>query len=72
MAEARGRDQWAHTSTVLALVANVNRDAKKSRAFKPGDFNPYETRRARGGVPLVAENLAILKRVFVDQKGRAK
>jgi hypothetical protein len=70
MAEARGRANWAHTSTVLALLANVNRDPKRTRAFKPSDFNPFETRRARGGVPLVAENLAVLKRVFVDQKER--
>ena len=71
MAEARGRDNWTHTSTVLALTANVNRDPKRSRVWRPGDFNPYETRRARGGVPLTAENLTILKRAFVDQKGSA-
>ena len=70
MAEARGRANWAHTSTVLALLANANRDPKKTRAFRPSDFDPFETRRARGGVPLVAENLAMLKRVFVDKKER--
>jgi hypothetical protein len=26
MAEARAREAWAHTSAVLALIANVNRD----------------------------------------------
>jgi len=55
---------------VLALLANANRDPKKTRAFRPSDFDPFETRRARGGVPLVAENLAMLKRVFVDKKER--
>jgi len=70
MAEAKGRANWAHTSTVLALLANVNRDPKRTRAFRPADFNPFETRRARDGVPLVAENLAMLKRVFVDKKER--
>ncbi|MBM4020562.1 MAG: hypothetical protein FJ288_19965 [Planctomycetes bacterium] len=61
MAEARGRANWAQTSTVLALIANVNRDPKKTRAFRPADFNPFETRRRRRGVPLVAENLDVLK-----------
>jgi hypothetical protein len=71
MAEAKGRDNWAHTSTVLALVANVNRDRRRSRAFRPKDFNPFEARRAGGGLPLTAENLAVLKRVFVEKKGSA-
>lgn len=70
MAEAKGRDNWAHTSTVLALLANVNRDPRRTRAFKPKDFNPFEARRARGGVPLTVQNLGMLKQVFVDQKGR--
>jgi hypothetical protein len=33
MAEARGRESWAHTSAILALIANVNRDPKKTRPF---------------------------------------
>ena len=46
MAEAKGRDAWAHTSTVLALIANVNRDPKKTPAFQPADFDPYRPRRS--------------------------
>jgi hypothetical protein len=68
MAEAKGRDSWAHTSAVLALVANVNRSRRGSRVFKPGDFNPFESRR-RAGMPLTAENLSVLRRVFVDPRG---
>jgi len=41
MAEGRCREHWNHTSAILAMLANVNRDPKKSRAFKPDDFNPY-------------------------------
>ncbi|MBU0717311.1 MAG: hypothetical protein KJ749_03605 [Planctomycetes bacterium] len=41
MAEARGRESWTHTSGILALIANVNRDPKKTRPFKPSDFDPY-------------------------------
>jgi len=41
MAEGRCREHWNHTSAILAMLANVNRDPKKSRVFKPDDFNPY-------------------------------
>lgn len=44
MAEARQRSQWARTSTLLALIANAHRDAKKTRAFKPSDFDPFARR----------------------------
>lgn len=40
MAEARQRDNWLHTSSILALTANVNRDSKK-RPLQPDDFNPF-------------------------------
>jgi len=64
MAEARGRAEWSRTSSLMALVANVNRDPRRTRAFRPKDFNPYERRRT-GGVPLTAANIDLLKRVFV-------
>ncbi len=41
MALARCRHDWAQTSQVLCLIANVNRDPKKGRPFSPDDFNPY-------------------------------
>jgi len=44
MAEARERSAWARTSALMALIANAHRDAKKTRAFKPGDFDPYARR----------------------------
>ncbi|MCX5673931.1 MAG: hypothetical protein NTX87_02885 [Planctomycetota bacterium] len=68
MAEGRGRDEWGRMSSLLALIANVNRDPKRTRAFKPADFNPYEARR-RAGIPLTKENFRLLKQVFVDRKG---
>ncbi len=67
MAEARGRDAWQHTSCILALIANVNRDPKKTRAFRPDDFNPFSGRRR--GVPLRADNLRVLKDLFT-KRGR--
>ena len=67
MAEARGRDNWNHTSCVLAMIANVNRDPKKTPAFQPGDFDPYRPRR-----PVRVDRktgFARLKSVFIDGKG---
>ena len=67
MADARTRDNWAHTSTLLAHMANMNRASRRSRVFKPSDFDPFAARR-RGGVPMTKENLRALKEAFVDRK----
>jgi len=61
MADGRRRDLWAHTSSVLALVANVNRDPKKGRPFSPADFNPFESVGKGGGIPITADNIRVLK-----------
>ena len=63
MAEARGRDNWAHTSAILALIANVNRDPKKTRAYKPADFDPYATKDRRDEAIEVTD-MAVLKDAF--------
>ena len=64
MAEAAGRQRWAHTSAVLALVANAHRDPKKGRPFTTADFNPHLRRRE----PVAAKvGIAVLKQVFVDR-----
>lgn len=47
MVEGHGREQWAHTSLICALIANAHRDPKKQRPFKPDDFNPYVDTRNR-------------------------
>jgi hypothetical protein len=46
MADARNRAEWGRAASIMALIANVNRDPKKSRAFKPGDFDPFTQRRS--------------------------
>lgn len=34
--------QWWHTSSLMALQANINRDPKKTpQPYKPKDFHPY-------------------------------
>jgi len=67
MAEAKGRADWGRTSVMLALLANFNRDPKKTRAFKPADFNPYEMEKRTVGK---TKDLSILKTVFVDKSER--
>jgi hypothetical protein len=42
MCEARQRTQWRRTSSILALLANQQRDPKKRRKpFTPDDFDPW-------------------------------
>ncbi len=67
MAEARGRDNWAHTSAALALVANVNRDPKKTRAYKPSDFDPYSARDKRDEAIEVTD-MGVLKDAFTNKE----
>jgi hypothetical protein len=62
MAEAASRDAWAHTSAVLAMLANANRDPKKTQPFKPADFDPHRVSER----PVAKVNIDVLKHVFVD------
>jgi len=41
MAEGRDRARWRHTSALMAMTANVNRDPKKGRPCEPADFDPH-------------------------------
>lgn len=63
MGEARSQQAWAHTSSVLALLANVHRDSKKTRAYQPADFNPH-IRKSPVNLPKVGIN--VLKQVFIS------
>jgi hypothetical protein len=66
MGEARSRQLWAHTSTLLAMLANVHRDPHKTRAYKPAEFNPHVRRTEK--LPRVG--VTALKQVFVDRVAR--
>jgi len=67
MAEARSRDEWAHTSAILALIANVNRDPKKGRPLKPADFDPYAAKDRREEAIEVTD-MGVLKDAFVPTR----
>ena len=72
MAEGRSREEWEHTSSILAMIANVNRTKSTSRKFTPLDFDPYraEKKREAKRQPVIETvDIGILKTVFVDRKG---
>ena len=62
MADGRSRAEWDRTAAQMALLANVNRDPKKRRPFRPEDFSPYKDE-ARPK-PIDKESLAMLKEQF--------
>jgi len=64
MAEGRSRAEWSYTSSILALIANTNRDKKrKPTPFVPADFNPWSKKR---DVRIPVKGVRVLKQVFVD------
>lgn len=65
MAQARRRENWEHTSALLALTANIARDPKKSRSYKPRDFNPYSHLDEE---PQRIERLGTLKHHFTGEQ----
>ena len=65
MAEARQRSEWARMSTLLALIANAHRDAKKTRAFTPSDFDPFARRQSS-----TTNDMAGLRAVFQGRTAR--
>jgi hypothetical protein len=65
MAEARSRERWDHTASVMALLANLHRDPRKSRVFRPEDFHPYRPR-LQTKHPKVG--IQVLKQLFIDPR----
>lgn len=55
------QDAWQRTSALMALLANCHRDPKKTRAFRPGDFDPF----AKTITP-IRVGMQVLKDVFID------
>ena len=67
MAEARSRDNWSHTSAILAITANCHRDPKKFRPFTPADFDPHASADKKK-TRIRTRDLGILKQIFVDKE----
>ena len=69
MAEGHAKDAWQHTANLMALIANVNRDPKKKRPFKPSDFNPTISKQSRPeAIVVTKENISLLKHAFIGDK----
>jgi len=64
MGEARSQVFWNHTSSVLAMLANIHRDAKRSKIYHPSDFNPHAKKRVQ---PRTMVGIEALKNVFIDR-----
>ncbi len=62
MADGRQRVEWSRISAVMALVANTQRDPKKTRAFRPSDFDPFVRPQ-----PVPKAGIGVLKSVFIDR-----
>jgi hypothetical protein len=71
MAEGNSQSQWATTSLICAIIANAHRDPKKSRPFKPADFNPHldpKKERRREAIVITKGNMGVLKDAFTSFK----
>jgi len=70
MSEGDSQARWSHTSAMMALIANVNRDAKKRpRPYQPSDFDPHTTgKNEKQDVIRIdennKENIGLLKQAF--------
>jgi hypothetical protein len=68
MAQACQCERWNHTAALQAMLANVHRDPKKGRLFRPAEFHPMvKARNARTGPPLQGD-IQMLKTLFVDRR----
>jgi hypothetical protein len=68
MAEAKLRQDWNHTSSILALMANVNRDSKKKSSFKPTDFHPMENKKKDSVIHDTRLGFQMLKKTFIKKR----
>jgi hypothetical protein len=66
MGEACAKAEWSRTASLMALIANVNRDPSKQRAFEAKDFYPFEEPEPKP-IPKT-KDLSVLRTVFVDRK----
>ena len=52
----------------MALIANCNKDPRKGKASKPGDFNPYYAKEKSNDAIVVSKDTKhLFKAAFVGQ-----
>ena len=57
------RERWSHTSSLMALLANLHRDPKKGKRFSSEDFDPF-ARGTKRKPPAVPADITVLRDVF--------
>ena len=58
MAEGVAKERWNHTSQLLAMLCEINRNPKKRRRpFTADEFHPFLRRHVRRGTPYTRELL---------------
>lgn len=62
MVEGRQRNEWNHTSQILAMIYNAHR-SPKSRMMKPAEFHPFTA--FRKTMVSKVKDIGILKEVFL-------
>ena len=68
MAQSRQKQDWQHTSNLMALLANLL-TFNRSHTFKAADFDPFAQSQTSQLIPLDTEDaMALLKRTFVSSR----
>lgn len=68
MAEGRRQHDWGQTASVMCLLANLNRDPKKTKALTPADFMPGPKKKPEVK-PATPADMERLKAMF-SRKGK--
>jgi hypothetical protein len=63
MLDGKQRHDWSIASAVMAVMANIHRDPKRSRRLNPSDFDPFAQRKRP-----IKVGVSVLKDVFIDGK----
>lgn len=55
---------WDHTSSILTLLYNINRDPKKGTPVNVEKLHPYSDKKHKSGILITNENVHILREAF--------
>jgi len=59
MVQARQKYDWSHTSSMMALMAELKRNRRKQlKAFTPADFDPTKPKHEPDGQTMTVAGLA--------------
>jgi hypothetical protein len=68
MAQSRQKQDWQHTSNLMALFANLL-TFNRSHTFKAADFDPFAQSQSSAVIPLdTADAMALLKKTFIPSR----